>query len=124
LRLVDSPNDPNDELYNRGFESGYEWATHRAGFEELNTLEGMWQELGTHWRDFFYPKERNGRGPAYRLMIVIHPGSSREDTATHHEIRQAILQFVDNDLDLDQPAFVHGFADGALSLWAKIKAEF
>ena len=96
----------------------------RRNIEELRTLEAMRQELGTQWRENFYPKEGNGRSPAYRLMMVIHQGYSQKAMEARQEIRQDVLQFVDNDFDLDQPAFVYGFAEGALAAWDEVKDEF
>jgi len=122
-RENDPQTDLEDELCRRGYESGFEWSAHCATTQEIKTLERMRQSVGVRWRDHFNPREGHGESVADRLVNAIQPRSSKGATAGLQEIREAVLQFVDNDFDLDQPAFVLGFTDGALALWDEIKDE-
>ena len=108
----------DSEGYQAGFSKGEKWASEDAEVHELRRLEKL-KATVQYWDDWF---EINGTNAyaSHELLYSEIAGYERPD-------RSEAAEFFDyvgaNEEDMYDPAYVRGFAEGALSVWDDVKEQ-
>jgi hypothetical protein len=109
-------------MYDDGYSRGLNWATHAAADSELRNLQALRAgKSEEEWRNWFAGPQagQTASPPAFKRFIpVMRPESDGQPTDVAAFWRSAVAF----DANLPQrvvqdPTFVHGFADGALEAW-------
>jgi hypothetical protein len=103
-----------DEAYREGEECGRSWAEDTAEADQLERLERLKAD-SQDW-DRIFEKDNS---PAEGLATVFDPDCGK-GRWTYEDDWKNILGD-DGTSRIDQPAFVRGFAEGALSVWNEVK---
>lgn len=116
-RLRASKQESDAESYKDGFCVGEEWAKSAASALELKRLQRC-RDRSRDWT--FETDERDAWGACEWLYFQIHPEND-------HDRREA-EGFWDEVLDTNddrrfEPAFLQGFANGALNVWCEAKSQ-
>lgn len=120
---------PDDVNFLRGIEAGHTWGR-RAQPAELENVqrlfEGISQDPAFTWDGYFYEGGTAAPlGVAEQLALEI-VGVSAEDVDVREEVTafwNEALGSYEGNADLKNPAFLQGFADGALEIWDKVKLK-
>ena len=105
-----------------GKEAGRTWAEREATPKELRRLQAF-KDGCRDWEKFQRSQGRgsSSRGASERLYFAIHPEHDGERTEAS-DFWEAVLGGDDKDRAHD-PAFVWGFAEGALEVWDEHKDD-
>jgi hypothetical protein len=122
-RLRASKQQASDSRYKEGYTAGQEWAKNSADAEELERLEAVRDRSGYDWDRLFDSGSRvsdaYGIGERFAFWIVPEGEGSRQSARDFWEAQAGddfkTLMFDDS--------FVHGFAEGALDVWAEVKDQ-
>jgi hypothetical protein len=117
-RLRVSLEEGESESYKSGEADGRAWAESTADAKELLFLERFQATCGGRWADVLRSAgEGRGRHSLPDLLFLeMHPG---EDESGSAEFWGSVLE--GREGLLDDPVYLTGFADGALSLWDEVK---
>jgi hypothetical protein len=118
-RLRASLGRADDQTYKAGEKAGRIWAKGRAEVEELRNLERYRNRCGHEWDSLFVEETNCAYSRAELLFFEIHPKENGDRSACHH-FWQPITDD-DETTDIDQSAFLKGFAEGALDVWHEVK---
>lgn len=127
MRLKASKRSAQSELYRDGYEHGSAWASNHAAAIELEHLGRLYDRLQSQpphdWHGLFADDNRTQSGAtvAESLYISIRPESDQSRSAVGC-FWEAILGD-SHDKRLTQGQWVKGFAEGALSVWDRVKAR-
>lgn len=123
-RLRSSKDRRADPQYARGLAAGQAWAKHQAAAIELQRLaqaRARFSELD--WMLQFVTTAMSGRPLEPNALLVhwLHP----EFAGDEREAKQFWTTVLGRDAKtiVQAPSFVHGFADGALSVWHAVKDQ-
>jgi predicted transcriptional regulator len=104
--------------YKAGYEAGVKWAKGRAEAVELERLDSLVNSTQFDWDEFVDESpNRSAYSACERLVSIIIP--------EHDGDRRATADFWDqiSDATYVKPAFVHGFGEGAMSVWEEVKDQ-
>lgn len=122
-RLRASKRKSEDERYQEGFEAGQRWAIAEAEAEELEHIETLRQRVDSYnWDDWFENGERDSYGSGDRLAFVVKP-EFNGNRQWGREFWECYSHRDDWEAMMDTPAFVRGFAEGALEVWGEVKDQ-
>jgi hypothetical protein len=120
-RLRASKKELSDMKYATGFEAGKAWAMTRASvdeFERLKRYKGGFERSSWGWEGSFdLPKDVSDYSPAESVAFAIGGENYNGDRTYAADFWNTI------DLDMNEPAVIRGFADGALEIWDQVKDE-
>jgi hypothetical protein len=122
-----------DIIYQQGQADGRRWASERAEYEDLLRLERLYEakRAGRDWEDFFdrgYDEASVGE----HLIQVVYPplspgickiggivGDPEGCSCAYNDFWKS---YVGEDASkIDNPSYIRGFAEGALTLWREVK---
>jgi hypothetical protein len=114
-RLRTSKQKHESDQYNSGHEAGQEWAKSEAEAGELIRLE-KWRADGSDvWLSAFVTTGRDAWSSAEHFVFQIWPEDDGDRQAASNFWEQQGYEYYPDD------DFVHGFAEGALSIWDHVK---
>lgn len=114
-RLRASKLDAEDEFHKEGREMGEEWAKGSATFAELRGLDKAIDNYGTDWDRILHGGEYGFVGLVADMLRVDY----RE--AGNSPIVERVNEM--EGIDPNEPEFIAGFVDGALSVYREVESK-
>jgi hypothetical protein len=118
-RLRASKVESDDADFLEGKSAGESWARDDASAKELGRLETARQRAGHDWGRLFHEHGGSAYSHGEWLASVI-AGDSNLDRAGRGEVLERMIGDDEDDKHADG-AFMRGFAEGALDVWAQVK---
>jgi hypothetical protein len=114
--LRESVRQAGDERFAAGWSAGEEWATSKAEAVELCRLES-WREGHTEstWDDLWTTQAKGDCTAADALAFGVYPEMDWSRELSRNFWNEAVGNYPED------PRFVRGFAEGALSVWIEVK---
>lgn len=129
-RLRASRQQTTDHLFKTGFAAGEKWAKAEADAWELMNLANFHDNITCEERlslsDYFFVdqheevKDKHGFAKSVASGAL---GMNRDDHDDEIAEKHALKMFDNQIYQMKEPLYVHGFLEGALSVWGQVKNE-
>lgn len=101
-----------------GLHQGRKWASEAAEYAELALLERAGQAVNGDWESWFVPARSDAYGAGQRFAFTVRPHVDGDRDEAANFWNEALGE---DDAHLaDDPAFVCGFAAGALEVYGAV----